>query len=88
MYVLLHNITKLLTLPVFSIGPLVRTPSKNEVKRKEGRWGTDESVIRLRTFLGVLTKFGNTDSFLFSVLFFCIHLESISNREECVTNIN
>ena len=39
MYVLLHNITKLLTLPVFSIGPLVRTHSKNEVKRKEGRWG-------------------------------------------------
>ena len=87
MYVLLHNlqksITKLFTLPVFSIGPLVRTHSKNEVTPKGGRdGGSNKSVIRLKTFLEVSTKFENTNSLLFSVLPLHIHLQSISNREE------
>ena len=74
---------KAFSLPVFSIGPLVRTHSKNEVTPKGGRdGGSNKSVIRLKTFLEVSTKFENTNSLLFSVLPLHIHLQSISNREE------
>ena len=87
MKVLLHNrqksITKIFILTVFSIGPLLRTHSKNEVTQKGERVkGSNESVTRLRTFLEVSPKFDNTNSWLFSVLLLHIHLESISNREE------
>ena len=88
MYVLLHNrqkrITKLFTLAVFFVGPLVRTYSKNEVMQVwERDGGSNKSVNRLRTFLKVNTNFGNSSSSQFSVLLLRIQLESMRNREEC-----
>ena len=68
---LLHNrqkmYTKLSTLAVFSIGPLLH--SKHEVTQKGGRDGKSEKgVTRLNTFLEVFTKVKNTKNLLFPVL--------------------
>ena len=57
--VLQKSITKkYYTLAAFSISPLVRTHSKNEVTQKEGRdRGSNKSVTRFRNFMEVPTKF-------------------------------
>ena len=62
MCVLMHNrqkvLQKTITLAVFSISPLVRTHSKNEVTQKGVRdGGSNKSVTRLSNFMEVPTKF-------------------------------
>ena len=68
--------TKLFTLAVFSIGPLVH--SNNEFTQKGGWYdGSNKSVARFNTFFAVFTKVETTRNLLFSVLLLSAGLKII-----------